>query len=62
MPAKVVECTLNGVKGFKSSEGGTCYTGPAGREKAVAQVTAINISKGRKEGAAWAKKIPALKK
>lgn len=62
MPAKVVECTLNGVKGFKSSEGGTCYTGAAGREKAVAQVTAINISKGRKEGAAWAKKLPALKK
>lgn len=62
MPAKVVECTLNGVKGFKSETGGTCYTGPGAREKAVAQVTAINISKGRKEGAAWAKKLPAMKK
>ncbi len=62
MPAKVVECTLNGAKGFKSSDGGTCYTGPAAREKATAQVQAINISKGRKEGAAWAKKLPALKK
>ena len=61
MPAKVVECTLNGVKGFKSSDGGTCYTGPAAKEKAAAQVQAINISKGRK-GAAWAKKLPALKK
>ena len=61
MPAKVVECTLNGAKGFKA-EGGQCHTGPAAREKATAQVQAINISKGRKEGAAWAKKLPALKK
>ena len=61
MPAKVVECTLNGVKGFKSSDGGTCYTGPAAREKAIAQVQAINSSKGRKEGVAWAKNLPAKK-
>lgn len=61
MPAVVVECTLNGVKGFKSSEGGTCYTGPAAREKAVAQVQAINISKGKQSGASWAKHLPAKK-
>lgn len=61
MPAKVVECTMNGVKGFKSSDGGICYTGSAAREKATAQVQAINISKGRKEGAAWAKNLPAKK-
>lgn len=60
MPAKVVECTLNGVKGFKA-EGGQCYTGPAAREKAVAQAQAINISVGRKEGKAWAKNLPAKK-
>lgn len=62
MPVKVVDCTLNGVKGFKSSEGGTCYTGPAGREKAVAQVQAINISKARSEGKSWATKMPMPKK
>lgn len=61
MPAKVVECTLNGAKGFKSSDGGTCYTGSAAKEKAAAQVQAINISVGRKAGAAWAKKLPAKK-
>lgn len=61
MPAKVVECTLNGVKGFKSSDGGTCYTGPAAKEKAAAQVQAINISVGRKAGAAWAKNLPVKK-
>lgn len=61
MPAKVVECTLNGVKGFKSSDGGTCYTGPAAREKATAQVQAINITTARKEGAAWAKMLPPKK-
>lgn len=61
MPAKVVECTLNGAKGYKSSDGGTCYTGPAAKEKAAAQVQAINISVGRKAGAAWAKKLPAKK-
>jgi len=60
MPAKVVECTLNGVKGFKA-EGGQCHTGPAAREKAAAQVQAINISVGRKAGAAWAKNLPVKK-
>jgi len=60
MPAKVVECTLNGVKGFKA-EGGKCHIGPAAKEKATAQMQAINISVGRKEGAAWAKKLPVKK-
>lgn len=60
MPAKVIECTLNGVKGFKA-EGGQCHTGPAAREKAVAQAQAINISVGRKEGKAWAKNLPVKK-
>ena len=61
MPAKVVSCTANGVDGFKSSDGGNCYTGPAAKEKAVAQVTAINITTARKEGAAWVKQLPARK-
>ena len=34
MPVKVVSCTINGQAGFKDSEGGKCYTGPAAREKA----------------------------
>lgn len=61
MPAKVVECTLNGVKGFKSETGGTCYTGAGSREKAVAQVPAINISTAKKGGKSWATKLPAKK-
>ena len=58
MPAKVVVCTSKGQSGFKSSEGGTCYTGPGAKEKSTAQVQAINISKGKKEGLSWAMKIP----
>lgn len=61
MPAKLIECTLNGAKGFKSDIGGTCFTGPGGREKAVAQVQAINITTARREGKAWAKALPAKK-
>lgn len=62
MPAKLAECTLKGVKGYKSDIGGTCFTGPGAREKAVAQLEAINISKARKEGKAWATKLPLPKK
>lgn len=58
MPSQLMECTLNGSKGFKA-EGGKCYTGPGAREKAVAQVQAININNERKKGTAWAKALPA---
>lgn len=61
MPAKVVECTLNGIKGFKSEAGGKCYIGPGAHEKAVAQVQAINISTARKKGRAWATSLPEKK-
>lgn len=57
MPAKIVECISKGQRGFKSSEGGTCYIGPKAREQAGAQVTAINISQAKKQGAAWVKKL-----
>jgi hypothetical protein len=57
MPVKVVSCTINGQSGFKASEGGKCYTGPAAREKAVAHVQAINIATARKKGEKWAKKL-----
>jgi len=58
---EVVECTLNGVKGFKSEAGGKCYTGAGAREKAVAQVQAINISTARRKGAPWATSLPEKK-
>lgn len=60
MPSKVIECTVNGVKGFKA-EGGTCYIGSAAKEKATAQAQAINISVGRKEGKSWAKNLQVKK-
>lgn len=60
MPAKLVECTIKGTKGW-SAEGGKCFAGTGAREKAVAQLEAINISVGKKEGKTWAKKIPAKK-
>jgi len=63
MPSKVMECTTNGQKGFKAegARNPVCYVGSGAREKAVAQVNAINISEGRKTGAAWAMKLPAMK-
>jgi len=61
MPAKLRSCTVNGEKGWASDIGGKCFTGPAAREKAVAQLQAINISKAKKEGASWAEKLPSKK-
>lgn len=58
MPAKIRECVYKGKKGFSSDKGGTCYTGPDAREKAAAQVQAINISTAKREGKAWAMKLP----
>lgn len=62
VPSKVMECTTNGQKGFKAegARNAVCYIGPGAREKAVAQVNAINIAEGRKSGAAWAKKLPEM--
>lgn len=63
MPSKILECTTKGVKGFKAegAANAVCYTGAGAREKAAAQVTAINISEGRKKGASWAMKLPKQK-
>ena len=61
MPAKLRECVSKGQKGWASDKGGTCFIGSGAREKAVAQVQAINISVGKKEGKSWAEKLPAKK-
>ena len=61
MPAKLTECTIKGVKGWSSDVGGKCFTGSGAREKAVAQLQAINITTAKKSGAAWAEKLPAKK-
>jgi hypothetical protein len=39
MPIK--ECQINGKSGWKWSNEGTCYTGPNGKKKAIAQAIAI---------------------
>jgi hypothetical protein len=39
MPIK--KCTINGKSGWKYGDVGTCYTGPDGKRKAVAQAIAI---------------------
>ena len=39
MPIK--KCTVNGKSGWKYGDVGTCYTGPDGKRKAVAQAIAI---------------------
>lgn len=57
MPAKLRQCTYKGQKGWAADKGSTCFIGENAREKAVAQVQAINISVGKKEGKAWAKKL-----
>lgn len=63
MPSKIMECTTKGVKGFKAegAANAVCYTGAGAREKAAAQVAAINISEGRKKGSSWAMKLPEQK-
>lgn len=61
MPEKLMQCVLKGAKGWKSGPEGTCYTGPDARAQAVKQGQAINISQGRKQGAAWATKLPKPK-
>lgn len=61
MPSKLIQCVFKGQKGWKAEGGGKCFTGSDAREKAVAQVEAINISTGRKEGRAWAEKLPEPK-
>lgn len=60
MPAKVVECRLIGVKGFKADVG-QCYAVPAAREKTTAQAQAINISVGLKEVKYLAEKLQVKK-
>jgi hypothetical protein len=63
MPSKILECTSKGSKGFKAegAANAVCYVGPGAREKAAAQVAAINISEARKLGKSWAKKLPEPK-
>ena len=39
MPIK--ECQINGKSGWKYGDKGTCYTGPNGKKKAIAQAIAI---------------------
>lgn len=39
MPIK--KCTINGKQGWKYGDVGTCYTGPNGKKKAIAQAIAI---------------------
>lgn len=61
MPSKLMQCVSKGQKGWKAEGSKTCFIGPDARDKATAQVQAINISQGRKQGAAWAKKLPEPK-
>lgn len=61
MPSKLVECTDNGVKGWKAEGAVTCHIGAGAKEKATAQMLAINISTGRKEKKSWALNIKAGK-
>lgn len=62
MPSKLMECVSKGNKGWKAEGGGSCFVGAGAREKAVAQMTAINISTAKKEGKAWAEKLPPASK
>lgn len=62
MPAKLRQCIVKGTKGWSAEPNGHCFTGSNAREQAAAQVAAINISVGKKSGAAWAEKIPEPKK
>lgn len=62
MPAKLRQCITKGQKGWSAEANGHCFTGSNAREQAAAQVAAINISVGKKSGAAWAKEIPGQKK
>lgn len=61
MPSKLMECSSKWQKVFKA-EGVSCFIGEGAREKAVAQMTAINISTAKKEGKAWAEKLPPASK
>jgi len=62
MPSKLMQCVFKGQKGWKAEgKNSKCYVGPDAREKAVAQVQAINISAGRQQGAEWAEKLPEPK-
>jgi len=62
MPAKLRQCIFKGQKGWSAEPNGHCFTGSRAREQAAAQVTAINITVGKKSGLAWAKNIPEPKK
>lgn len=53
---------MKGQKGFKAEVGGVCFVAPGAREKAVAQMTAINISTAKKQGKSWAEKLPPASK
>lgn len=42
MPIK--QCTINGKDGWKYGDTGTCYSGPEGKKKAIAQAVAIGVT------------------
>jgi hypothetical protein len=45
----IMPCEMNGQKGFKFGESGTCYVGEGAKEKAIEQGKAIEISKKSKD-------------
>jgi hypothetical protein len=57
MPSRLITCELEGQKGWQAEGSETCYVGPDAREKARAQVQAINISTAIKKGESWTKRI-----
>jgi len=42
-----MRCTIHGKAGWKFGLNGTCYAGPAGKEKAAQQGRAIEASKAK---------------
>ena len=62
MPSKLMQCVSKVQKGWKAEGGGACFIGPDAREKATAQMTAINISTAKRQGKSWAEKLPPTSK
>lgn len=55
MPIK--QCQINGKKGWKYGDEGTCYTGPEGKRKAISQAIAIISSNPKEVSKLASKKI-----
>lgn len=43
----LMECTVNGKKGWKYGKNGKCYTGPGAKKKAIKQGVAESYSTGK---------------